>query len=116
MSKDNFPKYSDAEVALRERIETLPRIKASKRGVPRALSQTGEEYTEFRHVNGSSEADALRQIEADIFKYAVDRAGTLYWRIWPEAIGKLKGNFWGAYARLLISEKPEIYDDEGNPL
>lgn len=93
-------------VALEERLGALPSVTAVKSGLAQHLSQTGEPYEEFRFVNGNDAADALSAIQDEITHYAAERTGTLYWRVRPEA-QQLKGA-WGAYARLLISDKPEV--------
>ena len=95
--------------ALESRLLAMPEVKAVKIGAPYAYSETGEHYDLFRFTHGRTEADAIYGIEVEIAEYIRERSGTLYWRRRPETELSPGSGRWIASARLLMTEKPEIY-------
>ena len=83
----------------------------------RALSVTGEPYTEFppghflgqEYGNRFDTAEAARIAAQSHFDdYTKDKTGTLYWRVLPEIAMQPRSNKFGYYMRFLISDKPEV--------
>jgi len=97
-----------------------------------AQAATGEPYVEVviggeRKDGGgmpayaTSEQHAIRLLHEALLNYIGAHSGTLYWRIFPEVASyewrrfddwafDLMGSrtFWAGYARLLVSDKPQI--------
>lgn len=96
----------DAAQMLQQRIEAMPEVKAVRMGAPYSHAETGEGYVTFKYTHGITEADAIFGIEVEIAEYVRENPGTLYWRTLPETANSGHGH-WSAYARLLMTAKPE---------
>lgn len=65
---------------------------------------TGEPYQEITVTKKRTEEEAIKEAREAFDKYAESREGMLYWRVKPE-IDHNDEREWGAYMRLLISDK-----------
>lgn len=98
----------DEAILLRAYIESRWPVGAATRMY---LSVTGEEYTVLScpWQDGFPSAMVARMAaQEDFDKYALDKKGTLYWRIVPEIEFSLRHEKYGYYLRLLISDKPVV--------
>lgn len=97
-------RYSPLELKLRAECERgfkiAPRVGGHK-------SPTGENFRQLvlPGLDWSRSEDEVYEAALDAFhQYSKARAGTLYWRVYPEIAHDPRG--WRFYMRLLISNKP----------